>query len=65
MNRFGTCEVLFYLSKAFHSFDVTLLLNKLECYGVRKNIKLIIKLYLAEGKQFVKFCEYVSLYEKN
>ena len=68
LNRFdkgeAVCAILLDLSKAFDSVDRKILLNKLECYGIRGKMQLLIKSYLTERKQFVKFCGYESTCEK-
>ena len=53
-----------WFSKAFDSIDRKIFLNKLEVYGVRRKMQLLIKSYLAERKQFVNFCGYESKCEK-
>ena len=52
------------LSKAFDSVDRRILLNKLECYGVRGKIQLSIKSFLTESEQYVNFCGYESTREQ-
>ena len=59
------CAVFFNLSKAFNSVDRKILLRKLECYGVRGNMHLLIKSYLDGMKQFVSFGGYESICEKS
>ena len=52
--------VLLNLSKAFDSVDRKIFLRKLECYGLRGHIHLLIKSYLDGRKQFVSFGGYES-----
>ena len=54
------CAVLIDLSKAFDCVDRGVLLDKLEGYGIRGKISLLLKSYLGERKQFVSFGGYES-----
>ena len=61
----AVCAVFLDLSKAFDSVDRNILLRKLECYGVRGNMHLLISSYLDGRKQFVSFGGYESTCEKS
>ena len=43
------------LSKAFDTLDHNILLHKLDYYGIRVTCLALLKMYLSERKQFVKF----------
>ena len=60
----AVCAVLLDLSKAFDTVDRRILLNKLECYGIRGKMQSLIKSYLDQRKQFVNFSGYESTCEK-
>ena len=62
----AVCAVFLDLkSKAFDSVDRIILLRKLECYGVRGNMHLLISSYLDGRKQFISFGGYESTCEKS
>ena len=52
LNRFDkgeeVCAVILDLNKEFNSVDRKILLNRLECYGVREKMQLFIKSNLTE-----------------
>ena len=60
----AVCAVFLDLSKAFDSVDRNILLKKLEFYGIRGNMHLLISSYLDDRKQFVSFGGYESTCEK-
>ena len=60
----AVCAAFLDLSKAFDSVDRNILQKKLECYGVRRNMHLLVSSYLEGRKQFVSFGGYESTCEK-
>ena len=54
----AVCAVFFDLSKAANNVGRNILLNKLECCGVRGNMLILTSLYLVARKQFVSFGGY-------
>ena len=44
----AVCAVFLDISKAYDSVDRNVLLMKLECYGIRRNMDLLISSYLDE-----------------
>ena len=59
-NKKFTIGIFFNLSKAFDTVDHSILLDKLEYYGIRGITLKWFKSYLSDRKQIVKFYEYRS-----
>ena len=60
-NNYSTCLILLDLSKAFDTVNHTILLNKLEKYGIRGNSLTLIRSYLTNRKQTVHINNTYSL----
>ena len=59
-NKEFTVGIFINLSKAFDTVDHTILLNKLQHYGIRGVVHKWFSNYLSNREQFVKFNETIS-----